>query len=422
MSSSNGGGRKRGRPIILTPEQRLERERQRWRRKKARKRKAAQDAAWQRNSDSGYFAKLWVPYYNRLTEALVGAGFLSEADANISPRVDAAVDAVFQSAPSRYFYAGRWWPGKALSRRGPDKQGEVRIRMTADLVDRLVAYGCLDHHEATHPHPQPDQLIEQCNLAEARYRECAAAFNLVLPGPESIRARSAAVKAEQTWWRLVRQTHSPPPVDEGELARFADGLQLDRPFLRKTAERVLVQWYAGYVPSPPWRPCNCKLKLPECECLTRFKVEPGGGVLEGPPKSPRPTARKVLAKRDLYSGPKPRWWRNPRYDDDPVIRSHDRSAGEGMNGFDAGGGGGVWMNDKAIYYPEQDDRASTRDWNRTAREGEKALQKPYDDPTGIPKSWSNPSDVAPDSEDGITRIGRRVVEEGTIEPPKDDSD
>ena len=33
---------------------------------------------------------------------------------------------------------------------------------------------------------------------------------------------------------------------------------------------------------------------------------------------------------------------------------------------------------------------------------------------GITKPWSNPSDVAPDSEDGITRIGRRVVEEGTI--------
>jgi hypothetical protein len=92
-----------------------------------------------------------------------------------------------------------------------------------------------------------------------------------------------------------------------------------------------------------------------------------------------------------------------------------------MKGFDAGGRG-VWKNDKAIYYPEHDDRASTRDWNRTAREGEKALQKPYDDPTGTPKSWSNPSDVAPHREDTVTRLGKRLIEETVIEPAERDED
>jgi hypothetical protein len=388
MSSSNGGERKRGRPVKLTPEQRLERERERWRRKKARKRKAAQDAAWQRDTNSGYFVQLWVPHYNRLTEALVGDGLLSEADADIAPRVDAAVDAVFQVVPGRYF--GQWWAGRTPSRRGPDTQGTTRIRMTAELIDRLVAYGCRDQYEASHPRPQPDRLIEERRLAEAHFRECAAALKRLLPGPERIRARAAAERADAVRWRLEEQIHHSPPIDEGDLAKFADGLRHDRAFLRKTAEEVLSQWYASYVPNPPWHPSNCKLALPECECLTRFKVEPGVGVLEGPPKPKRPKAGKVLAKRELYSGPKPRWWRNPRYDDDPVIRSHDKSAGVGMKGFDAGGRG-VWKNDKAIYYPEHDDRASTRDWNRTAREGEKALQKPYDDPTGTPKSWSNPS-------------------------------
>jgi hypothetical protein len=416
---SKGGGRKRGRPVILTPEQKLKRERERWRRKKARKRKAAHDAAWQRDTNSGYFVQLWVPHYNHLTEALVGAGPLSEADANIAPRVDAAVDAVFQWLPDEY-YPGRWWSGKTLSRRGPDKQGVVRIRMTADLIDRLVAYGCLDQYEASHPRPQPDGLIEECRLAEARFRECEAAFKLLIPGPERIRARVNVQRAEAARRRLEEQIDHSPPIDEGELAKFAEGLRHHRPFLRKMAEEVLCQWYAAYVPEPPWRPCNCKLALPKCECLTQFKVEPVVGILEGPPKPKRPKAGKVLAKRDLYSGPKPRWWRNPRYDDDPIIRSHDKSASVGMEGFGAGGPG-VWKIDNAEYFPEQDNRASTRDWNRSAREGEKALQKPYDDPTGIPKSWSNPSDVAPASEDTISRLGKRVIEDGKIERSKDDN-
>jgi hypothetical protein len=93
-----------------------------------------------------------------------------------------------------------------------------------------------------------------------------------------------------------------------------------------------------------------------------------------------------------------------------------------MKGQHAGSDRGVWRNEKAEYFPEQDDRPTSRDWNRTAQEGEKALQKPYDNPEGTPKSWSNPADAEPDNEDGIKRIGRRVIEEGEIEPPKDNEE
>ena len=91
-----------------------------------------------------------------------------------------------------------------------------------------------------------------------------------------------------------------------------------------------------------------------------------------------------------------------------------------MKGFYAGTRG-VWRNDNAEFYPEQDDRASTHDWNKTAREGEKVLQKPYDDPTGMPKSWAIRTDAEPDNQDGVTHLGNRV-EEGVIVPPKKDED
>jgi hypothetical protein len=125
----------------------------------------------------------------------------------------------------------------------------------------------------------------------------------------------------------------------------------------------------------------------------------------------------------LLSNRKPRWWSEKKYndrgDDDPIIRSHEKSASVGMNGFYAGTRG-VWQNNNAESYPEQDNRASTRDWDKTARESERALQKPYDNPRGTPKSWSNPAEAEPDSEDGVTRLGNRIIEEGVIVPPEND--
>jgi hypothetical protein len=413
MSSSNGGKRRRGRPVTLTPEQRLERERERWHLKKVRQRKAAGDADWQRRTPSGYFVQLHVLQYTHLAEALVGYGFLRKNDAEIPQRVDAAVDRWFESATFDFGYLDR------VRKVGAASPRTVRVRMTQDLADKLVAYEYQVWSERKDYAPRKDweqfsSLLTRANAANLRATE------------HRIGGRhTEAAKATAKYIRLQRQAdaHLSQPVNEPPKeppAWFVENIRANKPALVRAAETCLHRFYMSYdfVPDPPTHPCNCKLALPACECLSRFKVEPGGGVLEGPPKPKRPKAGKVLAKRDLYSGPKPRWWRNPRHDDDPVIRSHDKSAGVGMKGFYAGGRG-VWKNDKAIYYLEQDNRASTRDWNRTAREGEKGLQKPYDDPTGTPKSWSNPSDVAPDSEDTIIRLGNRVIEEGKIEPPTD---
>ena len=410
---SKGGGGKRGRPVSLTPEQRLENERKRWRDKKTRKRKEAKDANWQRSTNFGYFVQLWVPHYNRLTESLVGAGYLHVDDADVAPRVDAAVDKVLEAIPDKHW--GLWASDGTPSRRlGSGRTGTVRVRMTADLVDRLVAHGCHAHYKASHPGPGPDRkLVRECEIAEARFDECKAALMALIPGPEYVMARTEMERARAVWRRLADQVHplERPPIDEDDLAKFAEGLQHDREFLRKTAAAVIFRWYAGYVFDLPWHPCNCKLALPECDCLSRFRPPPGEPKPAAWPRGERP-----LVKQSLYSGREGRWWRNPRHDDDPIIRSHDKSASVGMKGFNAGSKG-AWKNNNAVYFPEQDDRASTRDWDKTAREGAKALEKRLDDPKGTPKSWSNPSDVAPDNEE-VTRIGKRVIEDGVIEPYK----
>jgi hypothetical protein len=409
MSSSNGGGRKRGRPVILTPEQRLERERERWRRKQARKRKAAQDAAWRRDTISGYFVQLSVPHYNRLTEALVGNGYLGAADVDIASRVDAAADKVFEDL-IKY---DRW-----LRVNRPFGLGSsactVRVRMTQELACKLA-----DHEYATRFPLHTDERVEDCRKwcleakAIAAYEQRKPLF-LRVPTPAfwddaECLARLREAEAERD--EIRRRFRTPE--------EFKEEFLQNRGELTRAAERYLSRFSNSYVPNLPWVACNCKLALPECDCLSRFRPKPGAGVLKAPPKPERPRGKRPLVKRDLYSGSKQRWWTTPRYDDDPIIRSHDKSASVGMKGFYAGTKG-VWWNDKAEYFPEQDDRASTRDRNKTARQGEKELTKPYDNPEGTPKSWSNPSDVEPDNEDGIKRIGKRLIEETVIAPPDEE--
>ena len=157
MASKNGGGgRKRGRPVTLTPEQKLERERERWRRKQARKRKAAKDAKWERQTNFGYFVQLWVPHYNRLTKALVGNGYLDAADVDIAPRVDAAADGVFEDL-IKY----ESWPWDRTGPFGVGSAGTVRVRMTQELACTLA-----DHEYATrfplHSLRWADEWVERC--------------------------------------------------------------------------------------------------------------------------------------------------------------------------------------------------------------------------------------------------------------------
>src|SRR5262245_48208458 len=139
MSTSNGG-RKRGRPRIYTPEKKLELERERDRFKKARKRKNVADAKWQRGTNFGYFERLWVPHYDELTKVLVAAGHLRKDDIHIAPRVDAAADEFFEHNPSGARWSsvctGSAGRSRRLNHSGP---GTVRIRMTDDLAERLVA-------------------------------------------------------------------------------------------------------------------------------------------------------------------------------------------------------------------------------------------------------------------------------------------
>ena len=317
---SSGGGRKRGRPVVLSPEEKLKRERERWRRKKVRKRKEAADGRWQRGTNFGYFERLWVPHYDELIKVLVAAGLLDENDINIPARVDAAVDQFFDSNPSD----ARWdspWTGLAgrsrkLSRSG---SGIVRVRMTAELADRLVAWSCEDEFKKSRPDAR-EHLRQEYERAQNHRDECKAALLGLLPGPEYRLARLEFEKAEATCYRLLPLNE--PAIDAAELAEFAESRRHDREFLRKTAEKALFQFYSSYVFDPPRFPCNCKLALPACDCISRFKPRKVPGVLPWPAKPKGAKVGKALVKRSLYSAPVPRWWRNPRRDDDPVIRSH----------------------------------------------------------------------------------------------------
>lgn len=184
----------------------------------------------------------------------------------------------------------------------------------------------------------------------------------------------------------------------------------DRKKLERIAEQCLYGLYAGHVFDPPVYPCNCKLALPACDCLERFRPKTAAPVLL--PKNTVP--KKPLVKRSLYSGRMPKWWRSekPRNETDPRIRQHEGVARVGMQARWAGGSGhrGAWHPEPNSYENShhQEDLPWKRDKDATANEGEKALQRQFDDPMGTLKSWSNPRDAAPDKEpDEVPRIGSR---------------
>jgi hypothetical protein len=379
--------------------------------------------------------QLWVPHYDELVKVLIAEGLL---DPDVAPRVDAAVDGLFTCLPVDDY--GTWHHRDGARRLCIGKPGTVRIRMSSDLADRLIAScDCRREFEKTRPRPQPDPyLLKQYRRAEAHIQRCWNAFEYkrwsTMSPAERVAWEAARDKerdkAQAEYERLREQISAPPPpIDEAEFAEFVERLRNNRGFLHRQAEASLIDFYSGYIFDQEPVPCGCKLMLPECDCLSRFRSKPAPGALAAPPPPQRPWGGKPLVNNELYSGRKKRWWDDKRFsgakkNDDQIIRSHDKSASVGMRGFDAGAKG-AWVNPNAEYHPEQDDRAWTRASNRTAREGEKEVQKPYDDPMGTPKSWSNPSDAAPDDELGIRRLGRRLVEEGEIErykPKKGDED
>ena len=298
-SSNGGGGRKRGRPVTLTPEQRLEREKERWRRKKAARRKRDVDAQWERKTNFGYFAKLWVMHPYDLAETLVADGCLHEDDVDIPPRVDAAVDEYFTRAIDLQFNES----GSRSRKLRRSEPGIVRVRMTQDLADKLAAVEQGVKRGWRYPDP-----IVSAEMGEIRAQIVEA----------RLRGRINEMRAMEAQLEEL--------ADRVFVARNPDAVEpiTCRKTLERIAERCLYGFYSDYVFNPPEHPCNCKLALPVCDCISRFGIAPGPGALGAPPKMKRPRAGKVLAKRTLYSERMPRWWtsQKPCNEDDPIVRSH----------------------------------------------------------------------------------------------------
>src|ERR1700757_2363914 len=101
---------RRGRPVILTPEEKLRRQRNSWKRKTANRRKEKQNAGKQ-------LLSLTILHFNRLLEVLVAEGFLDSEDAYIYARIEEAVDKFLVETDFSYRYvsgydgpSGGWSP------------------------------------------------------------------------------------------------------------------------------------------------------------------------------------------------------------------------------------------------------------------------------------------------------------------------
>jgi hypothetical protein len=189
------------------------------------------------------------------------------------------------------------------------------------------------------------------------------------------------------WWETDGGRHGDPAA-----------LRSDGAALIRVAERWLFVWYSSYEPSPH-HPCDCDMQLNYCECERWRYVSP---PLTDAPRWKKPYKPKMTANRKTSTA---------KRDDDPVVRQHARVAGVGFKGKNAGTTM-AWKITNAEYNPDKDDRATSRDRDKTAREGEKELEKPFDAPTGTPKSWAIRSDVEPNDDKGVQRIGQRIVEDG----------
>jgi hypothetical protein len=169
---------------------------------------------------------------------------------------------------------------------------------------------------------------------------------------------------------------------------FAERLSEDKTALKHVAENWLFLWYSTYVPNPIKVPCKCMQKLDVCDCWRGWN-----SVVPKP--TGRPTVRKRPLKEKITTA---KGVSADTRDYDPIVRSHARVARVGMKGRSAGAKA-RWVVPNAeaamIRSTEVDPRDSTRDWNATAREAEQEWQRPYDAPTGIPRSWADPPMPSP---------------------------
>ena len=214
-----------------------------------------------------------MPHYNRLTEALVGNGYLDAADVDIAPRVDAAADQVFEDL-IKY----ESWPWDRTGPFGVGSADTVRVRMTQELACKLA-----DHEYATrfplHSLRWADERVEHCRKS---YLEAKASAEYELRKPFFLRVPPHALWEPAKCLADLREAEA----ERDEIRRsfrtpeeFKEGFLQDRGELTRAAERYLSLFCNNCVPNRPWVACNCKLALPECDCLSRFRPKPGTGSL-----------------------------------------------------------------------------------------------------------------------------------------------
>jgi hypothetical protein len=126
-----------------------------------RRSKETADSKWLRATNFGYFETVEVFHWSPCIEYLVWKGYLHELDAECTPRINEAVDALFQDEVDKWLasnaereedglppanwvrYSNHNFRGKSY-----DGLGSVRVRVHMDLVDMLgLGHRCDDKRE-----------------------------------------------------------------------------------------------------------------------------------------------------------------------------------------------------------------------------------------------------------------------------------
>jgi hypothetical protein len=326
--------RKRGRPAVLSQEERLKREREKWKRKAANRRKRERDESWQQQT-TGYIETIEILHWNRFVEVLVNDGWIAEEDAHVAAYIGEAVDDLLADCNLRYFGGGGY--GRTRRTLG-DSQGTVKVRITPEIIDAFVQ---AEYSRATGELPPPRKWSMADYFAKAHgtiaIHEARLRLNSYLAQPSSRTEKGqqilAALEDEvrrmedenaRLWDQMMEEVQDRGPRLDVP-PEFAEPLRRNRRAIKVFIEDFLRRFYLTHIYNPPQRPCGCKLQLPVCDCLDqhRNRLVVGSLHLPGPP---RPWPGPPIAKNSLYSEREPRWWRDQkttkRHDDDK-IRSFD---------------------------------------------------------------------------------------------------
>jgi hypothetical protein len=183
----------------MTPEEKLDRQRNKWRRAKARRRKRARDAEWQRTTN-GFIVELEVRRSLRFLEFLVRHGFLANEDAHVQARIEEAPDKLLRSLVVNLLF---WDPDEDLgSGGGPSR---IRARIDAKVIDNLVTYELIQEEARINLRRTVDKgprLAREGGSRAGRehphqgYQAWRAACRHLLSGPQrqSSRLRQTTVK------------------------------------------------------------------------------------------------------------------------------------------------------------------------------------------------------------------------------------